>query len=118
MLPERSEFIARIRREVGTLSHEFEGVFGIETIQRCADDGAAKFRDARLPEYVPLLVYKLTRERLRALAQAEGLVTKDKPEILFVCVHDAGRSQMAAVLSVAFEPGARERAVRRLYARR
>jgi protein-tyrosine-phosphatase len=35
---------------------------------------------------------------LRALAQAEGLVTKEQPEVLFVCVQNAGRSQMAAGL--------------------
>jgi arsenate reductase (thioredoxin) len=28
----------------------------------------------------------------------EGLVTKEMPEVLFVCVHNAGRSQMAAGL--------------------
>jgi protein-tyrosine-phosphatase len=35
---------------------------------------------------------------LRALAQAEGVLAKDQPEVLFVCVHNAGRSQMAAGL--------------------
>jgi arsenate reductase (thioredoxin) len=38
------------------------------------------------------------RERLEALAQTEGLMTKEMPEVLFVCVHNAGRSQMAAGL--------------------
>ena len=33
-----------------------------------------------------------------ALAQYEGLMVKDMPEVLFVCVHNAGRSQMAAGL--------------------
>lgn len=37
-------------------------------------------------------------ERLRALAQAEGSAVKEVPEVLFVCVHNAGRSQMAAAL--------------------
>jgi protein-tyrosine-phosphatase len=32
------------------------------------------------------------------VAQAEGLEAKDHPEVLFVCVHNAGRSQMAAGL--------------------
>jgi protein-tyrosine-phosphatase len=36
--------------------------------------------------------------RRRALAQHEGAVVKDQPEVLFVCVHNAGRSQMAAGL--------------------
>ena len=32
------------------------------------------------------------------LGQAEGTISKDVPEVLFVCVHNAGRSQMAAAL--------------------
>jgi arsenate reductase (thioredoxin) len=45
---------------------------------------------------VPLFVHRFARERLRALAQAEGKMTKQVPEVLFVCVQNAGRSQMAA----------------------
>jgi arsenate reductase len=33
-----------------------------------------------------------------ALAQVEGMIVRDQPEVLFVCVHNAGRSQMAAGL--------------------
>jgi protein-tyrosine-phosphatase len=35
----------------------------------------------------------------------EDLVSKDNPEVLFVCVHNAGRSQMAAVLTHALSEG-------------
>src|SRR6185503_4175568 len=35
---------------------------------------------------------------LRALVQLEGVLVKEQPEVLFVCVHNAGRSQMAAGL--------------------
>lgn len=45
-----------------------------------------------------MLAHRFARERLKALAQVEGVVTKDQPEVLFVCVHNAGRSQMAAGL--------------------
>jgi arsenate reductase len=45
-----------------------------------------------------VLAHRFAREQLKALAQAEGLVTKKQPEVLFVCVHNAGRSQMAAGL--------------------
>jgi len=37
-------------------------------------------------------------QRLKALAQAEGKLVKEQPEVLFVCTHNAGRSQMAAGL--------------------
>jgi arsenate reductase (thioredoxin) len=40
----------------------------------------------------------MSRERLKALAQADNLIVKEQPEVLFVCVHNAGRSQMAAGL--------------------
>jgi arsenate reductase (thioredoxin) len=33
-----------------------------------------------------------------ALTEAQDLVPTDQPEVLFVCVHNAGRSQMAAGL--------------------
>jgi protein-tyrosine-phosphatase len=47
---------------------------------------------------VPVLAHRFARERLKALAQADNLVVKEQPEVLFVCVHNAGRSQMAAGL--------------------
>ena len=37
-------------------------------------------------------------EETMLIAQAEGIVDKDQPEVLFVCVHNAGRSQIAAGL--------------------
>ena len=91
--------IARIRHEVELLADEFKGTYSIESIQRLADEAAERFADAPVRDYVPLLTYKFTRQRLQALAQAEGKVEKQKPEVLFVCVHNAGRSQMAAVLA-------------------
>jgi protein-tyrosine-phosphatase len=36
------------------------------------------------------------RQRLNALAKVEGLQPSDQPSVLFLCVHNAGRSQMAA----------------------
>ena len=47
---------------------------------------------------VLVLAYRFTREGLKALGQAEGIISKEMPEVLFVCVHNAGRSQMAAGL--------------------
>ena len=56
------------------------------------------FRERGFYDYVPLFVHRFARERLRALAQSEGKLTKEVPEVLFVCVKNAGRSQMAAGL--------------------
>lgn len=86
-----------IRREAESLAREFAGVFGRETIGRFMRDSLDALQSARKAEYVPLFARRFTRERLVAMAQAEGIVTKEIPEILFVCVQNAGRSQMAAV---------------------
>jgi protein-tyrosine-phosphatase len=76
----------------------FEGVFAPETIDRYLGASMEAFRGATVRIFVPVMVERFTTERLQALAQAEARVTKAKPEVLFVCVHNAGRSQMAAAL--------------------
>jgi arsenate reductase len=96
---------ARIDEAVDRLADEFKGIFSPETVSRCAFESLDAFERSRLLEFVPLLTYRFTRERLRALAQAEGLVKKEMPEVLFVCVHNAGRSQMAAALTAALSDG-------------
>ena len=45
------------------------------------------------------LAEKFARDRLTALAQSKGLIAKPVPEVLFVCVQNSGRSQMAAALT-------------------
>ena len=81
-----------------TLVEEFAGIFSPETIAECMRDSASKLAAAPVQTYVALLSYRFARERLRAVAQSEGSMMKEVPEVLFVCVHNAGRSQMAAGL--------------------
>jgi arsenate reductase (thioredoxin) len=66
--------------------------------QRFMAESLAALTNARVKSFVPLFVQRFARERLRALAQVEGALPKTVPEVLFVCVHNAGRSQMAAAL--------------------
>ena len=80
------------------LADEFAGVFSRETIARYMADSQDLLGEARVNVFVPVLAHRFARERLKALAQAEGKLGKDQPEVLFVCVHNAGRSQMAAGL--------------------
>jgi arsenate reductase len=80
------------------LAEEFAGIFSQETIARYMAESRDLLGSARINVFVPVLAHRFTRERLRALAQAEGIVGKEVPEVLFVCVHNAGRSQMAAGL--------------------
>lgn len=104
---EEGELRLRIRREAEALAREFAGIFSIETIERYVNESFDAIRGrARLLDFVPVFVHRYTRERLRALAQAEGLVAKDRPEVLYVCVHNAGRSQIAAALTAQLSGGA------------
>ena len=80
------------------LADEFTGIFSKETIERYVGESADMLGGGRINVFVPVLAHRFARERLKALAQAEGMITKDMPEVLFVCVHNAGRSQMAAGL--------------------
>jgi arsenate reductase len=80
------------------LADEFAGVFSQETIARYLAESTDLLGEARINVFVPVLAHRFARERLKALAQAEGIVAKEQPEVLFVCVHNAGRSQMAAGL--------------------
>ena len=87
-----------LERGIGRLREEFAGTFSPETIERFMVESLERLPAARFTQFVPLLVHRFARERLRALAQVEGKFGKDVPEVLFVCVHNAGRSQMAAAL--------------------
>jgi arsenate reductase len=87
-----------VRQAAEALADEFAGVFSKETIERYITDSVDLLGQARVNVFVPVLAYRFARERLKALAQAEGMIVKEQPEVLFVCVHNAGRSQMAAGL--------------------
>jgi protein-tyrosine-phosphatase len=90
------------RRHVDNLTkglvQEFSGIFAAETIHRYISESVDLLGDSRINVFVPVLAHRFARERLKALAQAEGIVHKDQMEVLFICVHNAGRSQMAASL--------------------
>ena len=85
-------------RSIEALAEEFRGTFSLETIERFVDESVDRMAGARVVDFIPLFVHRFSRQRLRALAQAEGMIAKEVPEVLFVCVHNAGRSQMAAAL--------------------
>jgi arsenate reductase (thioredoxin) len=80
------------------LQSEFAGTFSSETIARFVAESVDLLGESKINVFVPVLAHRFARERLKALAQAEGLITKEHPEVLFVCVQNAGRSQMAAGL--------------------
>jgi arsenate reductase len=83
---------------IASLAEEFRGIFSLETIERFVDESIDRMTGARVVDFIPLFVHRFARERLLALARAQGAIVKDRPEVLFVCVHNAGRSQMAVAL--------------------
>src|SRR5918996_2483399 len=87
-----------LRQGLASLQEEFKGVFSGETVERYMAESLEALADSRLKDFVPLFVHRFARERLRALGQVQGTITKEVPEVLFVCVQNAGRSQMAAGL--------------------
>jgi arsenate reductase (thioredoxin) len=87
-----------VTQAANALADEFEGIFSKETIERYIAESLDLLGDARINVFVPVLAHRFARERLKALGQSEGVITKEQPEVLFVCVQNAGRSQMAAGL--------------------
>ncbi len=87
-------------RLIDDLTYAYDGVFSPETVATVVHEARALLEPrATITQYLPIFVAKQARERLMTVAQAEGRVAKQVPEILFVCVHNAGRSQMAAALT-------------------
>jgi protein-tyrosine-phosphatase len=90
---------AALHRLADDLAVRFAGVFARETVDRYVFESfTALARTATVTAHLPALTGRFATERLTALAQAKGAVTHDVPEVLFVCVQNAGRSQMAAGL--------------------
>jgi protein-tyrosine-phosphatase len=85
-----------LRTAATRLSREFDGVFGTETIDRFLHSSYDAFAGrAAITRWLPMLAERFARQRLRALARVEGRAHTRTPTVLFLCVHNAGRSQMA-----------------------
>jgi len=86
-----------VRRSAARLEDEFAGTFGRETVERFIADSLQQLvPTATVTSFLPLLTERFARDRLHALAKADGLTVGGAPGVLFLCVHNAGRSQMAA----------------------
>lgn len=85
-----------LKTAAGRLANDFADMFGIETIERFLHSSYDQFATrASIPNFLPLLAERFARQRLRALAKVEGKSDDGKPIVLFLCTHNAGRSQMA-----------------------
>lgn len=87
---------AALRASAARLAEEFTGTYGAETIERFLTSSYDEFAGrATIPTFLPLLAERFARQRLQALAKVEGKHDSGTPTVLFLCVHNAGRSQMA-----------------------
>ena len=85
-----------VRVVSASLEEQFEGTFGPETVERFVVDSLAQMTaTATITSFLPVLAEKFARQRLHALARVEG-PPSDTPAVLFRCVLNSGRSQMAA----------------------
>jgi arsenate reductase (thioredoxin) len=85
-----------LRGAADRLHHEFKGIVGAETIERFLHASYDQFATgSTVVNFLPLLAERFARQRLTALARVEGLAQDGRPVVLFLCVHNAGRSQMA-----------------------
>jgi protein-tyrosine-phosphatase len=85
-----------LKTAAANLRHEFEGTFSVETIEQFLATSYDQFADrATVTNFLPLMAERFARQRLHALARVEGRHHDGVPIVLFLCVHNAGRSQMA-----------------------
>lgn len=86
-----------LRTAATNLTAEFAGTFNTATIEQFLEASYDQFAtSATVVSFLPLLAERFARQRLRALMKvnnAPGAIST--PVVLFVCVHNAGRSQMA-----------------------
>lgn len=91
------------------LQKSFSGIFSAETIERFLVTSYDEFASRIVnPTYLALFAERFARERLTALQRVEGTSDDERPVVLFLCTHNAGRSQMAMGF---FQAMAGERAI-------
>lgn len=89
-----------LKRLAADLSDKFAGIFGAETVERYVlESYTGLLRTSKVRAHLAAQTTRFATDRLLALAQAKGAIESPVPEILFVCEQNAGRSQMAAVLT-------------------
>jgi protein-tyrosine-phosphatase len=81
---------------VEDLSAEFDLVFGLAEIERMVAGSIDLLEGVRSGPLRTSEVERFTRDRLRAQGRVEGTLLVGIPSVIFVCVHNAGRSQMSA----------------------
>ena len=88
---------ALLDRISADLATRFSGILAPETVGRYVTESYALLADqSRITRSLPSLAARFAADRLSALAVGQRLTLDHTPEVLFVCVQNAGRSQLAA----------------------
>jgi protein-tyrosine-phosphatase len=88
-----------LQRTAAHLAERYAGIFSPETVERYVFESYTTLsRTARIRTHLAALAGHFADDRLRALAQSQGRIDTPVPQVLFVCVHNIGRSQIAAAL--------------------
>ncbi|MER7901567.1 arsenate reductase ArsC [Streptomyces sp. NPDC096046] len=89
----------RLAAGVARLATRHAGRFSAETVQALLTDSYSLLAStAQVRTRLVVLAEHFTAERLDGLAHVEGGPGSGLPRVLFVCSHNAGRSQLAAAL--------------------
>jgi protein-tyrosine-phosphatase len=81
---------------LSSLKRQFSGTFDDESIEHFLVDSFERLAaTTRNPHFVSVFAEKFARERMQAMTRVDA-TSPNKPGVLFLCVHNAGRSQMAA----------------------
>lgn len=86
-----------LHRTAKHLADRYDGIFSQDLVERYVFESYMTLhRNARVKKYVASLAANFAESRLRALAYSTGKLKRTKPQVLFVCAENAGRSQLAA----------------------
>ena len=69
----------RVNEAIERLSEEFSGRFSPETIRDLVTASLEPYRESRITDFVPLLVYRSARDRLGALARGGAPLRRPDP---------------------------------------
>lgn len=81
---------------LAALKRQFHGIFDDESIEHFLVDSFERLAaTSRNPTFLAVFAERFARERMQAMTRLNETAPA-KPGVLFLCVHNAGRSQMAA----------------------
>ena len=96
--PSLTDVQAVLARVVDRLAGRFVGLDADLVAAVVRESYAALGRTARITAHLPVLAEAFATQRLEDLSRVRADGTEHRPQVLFVCVANAGRSQLAAAL--------------------